>query len=593
MNNSNYVISFLLIILTASLIYPQQKFIIDLSDTARHTFNITLFPEQLTDKNKIYQFAAAAPGTYEIMDVGRFVRSFHAFDNTNKEISTKQISTNQWEISTPTQTKKIEYSVSDTWHPDTKTHAIYLMSGTNLEKDNALINPHCLLGYFEGMQSEPVYIKINQPYGWETGTALAQNNEGFYTADNYDRVVDSPILLGKLSEAETKIGKCLIKIYTYSKTGMLKSSDILASVTDILNAEDKFTDGLPVDHYTFLFHFADVANGAWEHSYSSEYVLKEVPIEELVKGSLRTYISHEFFHIITPLNIHSQLIEPFNFVNPVMSQHLWFYEGTTEWAAWILQLRAGLMPLDDYLRGMRMQLITSEYFKKDMSLRDLSINAYKYPDQYQNIYEKGPVTAALLDIYLLKLSDGKKGLREIILELSKKYGVHKTFNEDTFFDEIVSMTYPEINIFIDKYIIHAEPLPLKEYFGWLGIDYEEFKGIDSSKIELGFGISVANNRIVIANVPDTTKTKMRSGDIINKLYDNPVTLENAQEAFMVLHGKKPGDEIKLILTRDGKDFDVFWKLPPAQKKHYFEISQSPTPEQLSLREAWLKNLPYK
>ena len=593
MNNSNYVISFLLIILTASLIYPQQKFIIDLSDTARHTFNITLFPEQLTDKNKIYQFAAAAPGTYEIMDVGRFVRSFHAFDNTNKEISTKQISTNQWEISTPTQTKKIEYSVSDTWHPDTKTHAIYLMSGTNLEKDNALINPHCLLGYFEGMQSEPVYIKINQPYGWETGTALAQNNEGFYTADNYDRVVDSPILLGKLSEAETKIGKCLIKIYTYSKTGMLKSSDILASVTDILNAEDKFTDGLPVDHYTFLFHFADVANGAWEHSYSSEYVLKEVPIEELVKGSLRTYISHEFFHIITPLNIHSQLIEPFNFVNPVMSQHLWFYEGTTEWAAWILQLRAGLMSLDDYLRGMRMQLITSEYFKKDMSLRDLSINAYKYPDQYQNIYEKGPVTEALLDIYLLKLSDGKKGLREIILELSKKYGVHKTFNEDTFFDEIVSMTYPEINIFIDKYIIHAEPLPLKEYFGWLGIDYEEFKGIDSSKIELGFGISVANNRIVIANVPDTTKTKMRSGDIINKLYDNPVTLENAQEAFMVLHGKKPGDEIKLILTRDGKDFDVFWKLPPAQKKHYFEISQSPTPEQLSLREAWLKNLPYK
>ena len=591
MNNSKYVLSFLLIILTASLIYPQQKFIIDLSDTAGHTFNVTLYPEQLTDKNKIYQFAAAAPGTYEIMDVGRFVRSFHAFDNSDKEISTKQVSTNQWEISTPTQTKKIEYSVSDTWHPDTKTHAIYLMSGTNLEKDNALINPHCLLGYFEGMQSEPVYIKINQPYGWETATALTQNNEGFYTADNYDRVVDSPILLGKLSEADTRIGKCLIKIYTYSKTGMLKSSDILASVTDILNAEDKFTDGLPVDHYTFLFHFADVANGAWEHSYSSEYVLKEVPIEELVKGSLRTYISHEFFHIITPLNIHSQLIEPFNFVNPVMSQHLWFYEGTTEWAAWILQLRAGLMSLDDYLHGMRMQLITSEYFKKDMSLRDLSINAYKYPDQYQNIYEKGPVTAALLDIYLLKLSDGKKGLREIILELSKKYGVHKTFNEDTFFDEIVSMTYPEIKIFIDKYIIHADPLPLKEYFSWLGINYEESKGVDSSRFDLGFGVSVANNRIVIANVPDTTTTLIRTGDIINKLYDSTVTLENVQTAFMLLHGKKPGDEIKLVLTRDGKDYDVNWKLPAAKRKHYFEITQYPSPEQLSLREVWMKNLP--
>jgi predicted metalloprotease with PDZ domain len=591
MKNTKYVFAFLLIILSSSPLYPQQKFTIDLSDTASHTFNITLFPEQLTDKNKIYQFASSAPGTYELMDIGKYVKSFHAFDNTGKEIPTKQISTNQWEISTPTQTKKLEYSVSDTWHSITKTHAIYLMSGTSLEKDNSLINPHCLLGYFEGMQSEPVYVKINHPADWEIGTALTQNSEGYYVADTYDRIVDSPILLGRLSEAETKIGKCLIKIFTYSKTDMVKSSDILASVTDILNAEDKFTKGLPVDHYTFLFHFENVTNGAWEHSYSSEYIYQEQPIEELVQGTLHGFIAHEFFHIITPLNIHSQLVEPFNFVNPVMSQHLWFYEGTTEWAAWILQLRAGLMSLDDYLKGMRMQLMTSEYFRKDLSLRDLSINAYKFPDQYQNIYQKGPVTAALLDIEILKLSGGKKGLREVILDLSKKYGVHKTFDEDKFFDEIASMTYPEIKIFIDKYIIHAEPLPLKKYFSWLGIDYLELKGIDTTRFELGFGIGVAGQRIVIASVPDTNTTLMRTGDIINKVYDTPVTIETAQAAFMQLHGKKPGDEIKLVLTRDGKDFDVFWKLVPAQKKHYFEVLSSPTPDQLALREAWMKNLP--
>jgi predicted metalloprotease with PDZ domain len=591
MKKSKYALVFLLIILTSSILYPQQKFIIDLSDTTTHIFNITLYPEPLTDKNKIYQFAASAPGTYEIMDIGRFVKSFHAFDNAGNEISTKNVSTNQWEISNPTQTKKIEYSVSDTWHPETKTHAIYLMSGTSLEKDKALINPHCLLGYFEGMQSEPVYIKINHPADWVTGTALTQNSEGYYVADTYDRVVDSPFLLGRLTEAETKIGRCLIKIYTYSKTGMIKSSGILASVTDILNAEDKFTNGLPVDHYTFLFCFSEISNGAWEHSYSSEYVLKEVPIAELLKGTFRSYVAHEFFHIITPLNIHSQLIEPFNFVHPVMSQHLWFYEGTTEWAAWILQLRAGLMSLDDYLKGFRMQLITSGYFKQDLSLRDLSINAYKFPDQYQNIYLKGPVTAALLDIEILKLSGSKKGLREVILDLSKKYGVHKTFDEDKFFDEITSMTYPEIRTFIDRYIIYAEPLPLKEYFSWLGIDYQALKGIDTSKFELGFGIGVADNSIFISNVPDTTITPIRNGDIINKLYDTPITIETAQTAFMKLHGKKPGDEIKLVLTRDGKDFDVLWKLVPAQKKHYFEILTSPTPAQLALREAWLKNLP--
>jgi predicted metalloprotease with PDZ domain len=274
-----------------------------------------------------------------------------------------------------------------------------------------------------------------------------------------------------------------------------------------------------------------------------------------------------------------------------MSQHLWFYEGTTEWAAWILQLRAGTMSLDDYVKGLKMQLLTSDYFNNNISLRDLSINAYKFPEEYQNIYMKGPVTAALLDIYILKLSNGKFGLREVILDLSKKYGIHKTFDEDKFFDEIVQMTYPEVRAFIDKYIIKADPLPLNEYLSWIGINYKEFNGIDSTKFELGFGISVSGNRIVISNVPDTTITNMRNGDIINKLYFTSVTLENVQEAFMTLHGKKPGDQIKLILSRNGKDFDVYWKLPPAHRKHSFEISSSPSADQLALREAWIKNLP--
>ncbi|MDR3611359.1 MAG: hypothetical protein P4L27_12405 [Ignavibacteriaceae bacterium] len=591
MSKIKYKVTILFLVLLTSFSYSQQKFIVDLSDTTGHIFKITLFPERLTEKNRIYQFAASAPGTYELMDIGRFVRSFHAYDGNGKEIQTNQKSTNQWEISRPTRTKKLEYLISDTWHANVKDHAIFMMAGSSLEKDNSLINGHCIFGYFEGMQSEPIYIKIKTPSGWKIGTPLNKNKNGYFIAENYDRVVDSPILAGRLSEAGTKIGKCLIKIYTYSKTDLLKSSGILNSVTDILNAEDNFTKGLPVDHYTFLFHFENITNGAWEHNYSSEYIYKEDSLTDLYKENLRTVISHEFFHIITPLNIHSQIIEPFNFVNPVMSQHLWFYEGTTEWAAWILQLRAGIMSLDDYVKGLKRQMIMSDYFNKNLSLRDLSINAYKFPDQYQNIYMKGPVTAALLDILILKLSGGKRGLREVILELAKKYGVNKAFEENDFYDEIVSMTYPEVKTFLYKYIIRSDSLPLKEYLNWLGIVYQEFNGVDSSKIDLGFGLSVANNRIVVSNVPDTNSTKMREGDIINKLFTTTLTLENVQDAFMVMYGKKPGDILKFTLTRNGKDFEVDWKLPAAKRKHNFEIIKFPNPDQLALRNAWMKNLP--
>ena len=61
--------------------------------------------------------------------------------------------------------------------------------------------------------------------------------------------------------------------------------------------------------------------------------------------------------------------------------------------------------------------------------------------QFLNFYNKGAVTAALLDIRLLELSGGKRGLREVYLELLNKYGKDKPFPEDDFFQIFVDMTY--------------------------------------------------------------------------------------------------------------------------------------------------------
>jgi predicted metalloprotease with PDZ domain len=44
-------------------------------------------------------------------------------------------------------------------------------------------------------------------------------------------------------------------------------------------------------------------------------------------------VSHEFFHIVTPLSIHSKEIQDFDYNDPKMSQHLWMYEGVTEYFA--------------------------------------------------------------------------------------------------------------------------------------------------------------------------------------------------------------------------------------------------------------------
>ena len=70
---------------------------------------------------------------------------------------------------------------------------------------------------------------------------------------------------------------------------------------------------------------------------------------DYMNQQLRDFAAHEFFHIVTPLNIHSEQIQPFNFTNPEMSRHLWLYEGMTEYFAGNAQVKAGLITIDEYI----------------------------------------------------------------------------------------------------------------------------------------------------------------------------------------------------------------------------------------------------
>ena len=413
------------------------------------------------------------------MDIGRYVKGFKAFDKNGNELVTTQVSTNQYELTTPEKIAKIEYAISETWDTPVTENNIYLMCGTSIEDDHTLINGQAVFGYFKGKQANPLKIKLEYPDNWNIGTALSQDKEGYYVAKNYDHVVDSPFLIGNLTKASMNVQGTTVDIYTYSKTGLIKSEQVLESMKNMLLSASDFLNGLPVKRYTFLFHFEDSTNGAWEHSYSSEYVYKEDQWANLEKSILEV-AAHEFFHVVTPLNIHSEIVGQFNFITPVPSNHLWLYEGTTEWASHMMLLRSGLKSFDDYLKTLqRKVLINTKYFDPDVSLVDLAMTSYT-PEghkQYGNIYMKGALVAGLLDIKLLVLSDGKRGLKDVINEFATKYGPSKSFNDATFFDEFTEATYPEIKTFFNDYVINSKNLPLKDYYEKLGIAFDEEKGV--------------------------------------------------------------------------------------------------------------------
>src|SRR5690606_8336458 len=299
------------------------RFTVDMTGPSTDTFLITVDVPRLGKNNNIYQFASTAPGAYQVMDVGRFVADFRAYDARGRQIPVTQVQTNQFRIEKPKKVRRITYKVAETWDTPVRENPIYRMAGSSLENDHALLNIHTLLGYFHGMQDADMEIGLVHPQGWTVGTALEPGEDGRLFAPDFDFAVDSPILLGRLSSTSMDVDGKKVEIFTYSKNDLIKSSDLMNEMRDVFIATSKFVEGFPIDRYVLLFHFDDQNVGAWEHSYSSEYVLKEAPLEEGYINLINGVAAHEIFHMITPLHIHSEVIRQFNFVTPSPSQHLW------------------------------------------------------------------------------------------------------------------------------------------------------------------------------------------------------------------------------------------------------------------------------
>ncbi|MCU7494406.1 MAG: peptidase [Ignavibacteria bacterium] len=585
---NNLFIQLLALLATYSFAFAQDTYYVNLSKDSTHFIRVTIVPEKLSSENNVYQFASTAPGTYQTMDIGRFVRQFRAFDASGSEITTTHSSLNQWSISEPSRVQKIEFAVSTTMETPVDSNVVYPMCGSSLQYDNALLNGQTYVGYFKGKQYSPVRIKFVYPQDWTAGTALEKDSDGFYRAESFDKVVDSPVLLGNLTHASMNADGTDVEVYTYSNSGIITSDSMMSFIKDILHAESEFMGGLPVKKYTFLFHFGKMSYGAWEHSYSSDYTMEDQPLSPGYKDMLRTIVAHEFYHIFTPLTLHSELIEHFNYEKPVMSQHLWLYEGVTEWAANMMMLRTNMISLDDYLKRMSEKLAESKSYGANVSLRDLGVNSVRMQRQYADIYARGAIVAGLLDLRLLELSKGKRGLREVLHDLSQEYGINKSFSEATFFDDFTRMTYPEIKDFFNRYIIGNEPLPVKEYFSKVGIEYQDFAGYDSSRAYSGLSMMVSDNMIVVSSIDSgQSGVDIKKGDVVFKVYGDTLTLQNAMQKTAVLRKLQVGDELQLTLLRDKMPHDVTLKMLPVKRNFIFKEDPMASPEELSLREAWM------
>jgi predicted metalloprotease with PDZ domain len=558
-------------------------------------FNVTLQTPQLSSDDQVYSFVSYAPGVHQPLDFGRFIKMFKVYDKEGQEIITNKISTNEFRILEPEKAVEIRYEIDDSFDMNTAYHPIYPMSGTGITDHYTIVNTHGVFGYFKNLKNNPIELKLKLEGEPKVGTALNKNSSGIYEIDSYYHFTDSPLLIGdSLTYASMMVDEIKVEAYVHS-TQKINAQMVLDQAAPILNAAKAYIGYSPVERYTFLMYFSDEKDlakmpvfrfgGALEHSLSSTYALSAKP-EHL--PFLKDIIAHEFMHILSPLHLHSNILANFDYSNPVSDDmHVWLYEGVTEWVSYIMQVKSGLVSPEDYLNYLSKKINNSMNYDTDYSLTRISRewSTDEGNKQYGNIYQLGALTAAMLDIRLLELSNGERGLREVYLDLIKKFGKDNPFDNGTFFEIFVDMTYPEIKDFIDDHIIKNTPFDFKEEMKKIGVSYIE-KQLNPDNIPtMGINIGPDENGkgIIVSLTDDYNGALLKKGDRISHVNDTELNMHTYSKIMEDIKKLKVGDTYSITIIREGKELQITEKLYPKHDTHMLIFDADASDQELDLR----------
>jgi predicted metalloprotease with PDZ domain len=458
------------------------------------------------------------------------------------------------------------------------------------------------------MKKNRFELSFTKPLNFYAATGLkpvsSTSTKDIFHCRNADELYDSPIMFSLPDTTSIRVGNADVLIAVYSPKRLATSKFIAANLEKLMLATKDYLGGkLPVDKYAFIFYFNGEqkkmeTSGAWEHSYSSFYSLDEMPQEDGIEMWV-DISSHEFFHIVTPLTISSREVKEFNFNETHLSKHVWLYEGSTEYYAHHVQVWAGLKTPEQFLATLSQKINYSRsYFNDSLSFTELSReSAGKWKEQYGNVYMKGALISACLDLYLLKLSDGRYAFKDLKHDLGIKYGKDKFFEDSLLFDEIEKLTYPEIKNFLLTHVEGNKPIPYEKYFDLAGVQYVPKESTMVFSIG-GVSITPEEGKLILGTRQLNEfgkKMGYQEGDELVSVNGNMVGTDNIQQVIQQFNTTtKEGDKIEVVVKR--KNAQNEW-VPvvlsaPAMKiertqLHVVRMNKNATAEQIKIRNAWL------
>jgi predicted metalloprotease with PDZ domain len=521
--------------------------------------------------------AVWTPGSYLIREYQRHVENIAARGNSGA-LSIEKSAKNRWRVETGgapsvTVTYRVygrEMTVRNNW----------------IEQSFAMLNGAPTFISLVGALARPHEVRIELPSQWKASATALMSVSGqphAYRAEDFDTLVDSPIILGNPVQREFTVAGKRHVVSFEGDTGLIDVDRATADTQKIVEAGGQVMGGrFDYPHYYALNMIVDTGGGL-EHKNS--FLVMAGRFTTRTRRAYLGYLSlvaHEYFHVWNIKRLRPIELGPFDYENENYTKALWIAEGFTDYYAGLLVRRPGISTRDEFFDELSGhieavqttpgRLVTSA----DMSSFDTWIKQYRpdenTPNTTVNYYPKGAVIAFLLDAKIRKATGGAKSLDDAMRLAYERHSGAKGYTMGQFYQAMSDAAGVHLRDWFARTAESTEELDYTEALDWFGL---RFRPVDTRNQRAWLGATTRNDagRIVVSQVRRETPVHAAGFNVDDEILAIDDVRVRADGLAGRLDQYRPGDKVSVLVARRdrlmrldvtlGAEPGRMWRLEPA------------------------------
>ena len=484
------------------------KYNISYKNPHKHLIDFELITSTKNKEKLQFQLSAWRPGRYELADFAQNIINWQAYNEKDEKLSFKKITKDLWEVECKNCDEiKIIYNF----------YANQLDAGAcYLDEHQLYINPvHCMF-YITDRINDEYHLKMNLPNNYTIASSMLQV-ENVLKVKGYDLLAESPIICSDSLQHDSYIVSGITFNLWFQGKCQPNWKKLKKDFTAFTKSQINHFGGFPVDEYHYFFQITPFRSyHGVEHTKNTVLLLG--PGNEIMDKRYEDLLgvcSHELYHTWNIKAIRPIEMYPYDYTKENYFRTGYVAEGVTTYMGDLMLYNSGVFNWNEFVKTQNQNLERHlmNYGRFNLSVADSGfdnwLDGYKLgaPNRKTSIYPDAALCMLMVDIEIIKNSNGKSSLHSVMKELYKGFALKsRGYSENDFQNICVKYGGEKVKEIFKNHIYGTNNYvpSLETALDLVGLQLKEKKNANLSAQYFGFVAIKENERLIIKKVePDS------------------------------------------------------------------------------------------